>query len=42
MCNDNKLNDKWLIDPYGKYESIEPSLFFSFFKFRSFQREQLI
>ena len=41
MCNDNKLNDKWLIDPHGKYKSIEPSLFFFFFKFRSFQREQL-
>ena len=42
MCNDIKLNDKWLIDPHGKYKSIVTSLFFFFFKFRSFQREQLI
>ena len=34
MCNDNKLNDKWLIDPHGKYQSIEPSLFF--FSFSNF------
>lgn len=36
MCNDNKLNDKWLIDPHGKYKSIEPSLFFFLFQISLF------
>lgn len=41
MCNDNKLNDKWLIDPHGKYKSIEPSLFFSFSNFALFSVSNL-